>query len=62
MAAGQDDRKNAAVGEAVLAEAKSDPTFRAKLGKILDKRVTHRPDRDLLGLDQAQGDHTKTGD
>ncbi len=62
MAIGLDDIRNAAVGAAVLAEAKSDPTFNGKLKRILEKRISDATSRDLLGLDDEAGDHMETGD
>lgn len=55
-----DDIKNAMVGEAVLEEAKSNPSFNGQLQKILEDRLSDS-DRRMTGL-EVTGDHTETGD
>lgn len=59
------NKLNVAVGAAVLAEAKANPSYKAKLMKVLDKHVKGKRNRSMLGLDgaaPAEGDHRVTGD
>lgn len=60
MSIGIDDVKNAMVGEAVLAEAKSNPSFRGQLQKIIEDRISDSNQR-FAGLSKT-GDHMETGD
>ncbi|MGI9492227.1 MAG: hypothetical protein ACR2QF_07515 [Geminicoccaceae bacterium] len=58
-------KKNSIVGAAVLAEAQANPSYRAKLMKVLDKHIKGKRDRALVGLDgtaSSEGDHRVTGD
>lgn len=57
-------KKNTVVGSAVLAEAKANPSYKAKLMKVLEKHIKGKRDRALVGLDAdaSDGDHRVTGD
>lgn len=52
-----DDQRNRAsivVGGAVLAEAEASPTYKAKLMKVLDKHISGKRNRALVGLDGSE--------
>lgn len=59
------NRVNIAIGTAVLAEADANPSYKAKLMKVLDKQVKGKRSRSMLGLEgsgPSEGDHRVTGD
>ncbi len=63
-----DDQRNRVsiiIGSAVLAEAESNPTYKPKLMKVLDKHIKGKRNRALVGLEGAgssAGDQEKAGD
>ena len=57
----QRNRASIVIGAAVLAEAEANPTYKAKLMKVLDKHIRGKRNRALVGLEGAGG-HEKTGD
>lgn len=61
----QRNKVSIAVGSAVLAEADANPSYKAKLMKVLDKHIKGKRNRALIGLEGAgpsDGDHRTTGD
>ncbi len=52
----QRNRVSIVVGSAVLAEAEANPSYKPKLMKLLDKHVTGKRNRALVGLEGAGSD------
>ena len=49
----QRNRVSIVVGSAVLAEAEANPAYKAKLLKVLDKHISGKRNRALVGLEGA---------
>ncbi len=49
----QRNRVSIVIGSAVMAEAEANPSYKAKLSKVLDKHVVGKRNRALVGLDST---------